>query len=302
MNDINNMRYYEEARAVPKDALKAFSTGRFSGTDINPMWRIKKLTEMFGPAGIGWYTEVLRQEVVPVDDGNLMVFVDINLYVNENGEWSKPIFGTGGNTLKLKGRGDDEGYKKAYTDALSISCKALGIGADVWYANDTTSKYSDKYVDDSEATSSAEMPVRGSVEAAQEAGNRKLKEMEEKLAEARKNAPQAATTAMATPEQIEHIKAKSSDADYEALMKKYGAELEKMTAAVAEKAIKRIDEKNASGLTKCERCDKPITGAVGTDGKRYTASELIEMGLKHFGGNYCFNCLQALKKSQKKAG
>ena len=128
---MDNMRYYNKSRTVPQDALKAFSNGRFSGTDINPMWRIKILTEMFGPAGIGWYTEVLRQEVVPVDDGNLMVFVDINLYVREGDEWSKPIFGTGGNTLKLKGRGDDEGFKKAYTDAMSIACKALGIGADV---------------------------------------------------------------------------------------------------------------------------------------------------------------------------
>lgn len=299
---MNNMRYYEASRSVPQDALKSFSNGRFSGTDINPMWRIKKLTEMFGPAGIGWYTEVLRQEVVPVDDGNLMVFVDINLYVNENGEWSKPIFGTGGNTLKLKGRGDDEGFKKAYTDAMSIACKALGIGADVWYANDTTSKYSDKYVDNSEPASSSEMAARGSAEAAQEAGNRKLKEMEQKIAEARKNATQGATAALATPEQIEYIKSKSADADYEALMKKYGADLEKLTSAVAERAIKRIDEKNAGGLTKCERCDKPITGAVGTDGKRYTASELIDIGHKHFGGTYCYACLQALKKSQKKVG
>ena len=297
---MNNMRYYDESRSVPNDALKSFSNGRLSGTDINPMWRIKKLTEMFGPAGIGWYTEVLRQEVVPVDDGNMMVFVDINLYVREGDEWSKPIFGTGGNTLKLKGRGDDEGYKKAYTDALSISCKALGIGADVWYANDTTSKYSDKYIDD-QPTSSDEMMSRGSVEAAQEAGKRKLKEMERQMAQARQNGAQAATATLATPEQIEYIKLHSGDADYEALMNKYGAELEKMTAAVAEKAIKRMDEKNASGLTNCERCDKPITGAVGTDGKRYTASELIEMGQKHFGGTYCFNCLQALKKSQKKA-
>lgn len=183
----DNMRYYDKVRTVPEDALKAFSNGRFSGTDINPMWRIKKLTELFGPAGIGWYTEVLRQEVVPVNDGNMMVFVDINLYVKEGDTWSKPIFGTGGNTLKLKGRGDDEGYKKAYTDAMSIACKALGIGADVWYANDTTSKYSDKYVDNSEPTSSADMPARGSVEAAQEVGKRKLAEMEAKLKQASQN-------------------------------------------------------------------------------------------------------------------
>ncbi len=287
----DNMRYYEQVRSVPQDALKSFSNGRFTGTDINPMWRIKKLTELFGPAGIGWYTEVLRQEVVPVDEGNLMVFVDINLYVREGDEWSKPIFGTGGNTLKLKGRGDDEGYKKAYTDALSIACKALGIGADVWYSNDTTSKYSDKYID--EPTSSAEMPTRGSAEAAQEAGKNRLKQMEDQLQEARKPA---------TAEQIEYIKAHSSDADYEALMKKYGAELEKLTAVMAKKAIERIDEKNASGLTACERCGNMITGAIGNDGKRYTAAQIIEMSQKICNGTYCYKCLGELSAKRKKVG
>ena len=136
-----NMRYYEAGRSVPKEAQKPFNNGRFSGTDINPMWRIKTLTEMFGPAGIGWYTEVIDKRVEATDEQHTMCFVDINLYVKDGGEWSKPIYGTGGNQLKARGRGDDEGWKKAYTDALSIACKSLGIGADIWYANDPTSKY-----------------------------------------------------------------------------------------------------------------------------------------------------------------
>lgn len=143
--DENNMRLYEQGRSVPKNAQKAFSNGRFSGTDINPMWRIKKLTEMFGPVGFGWYTEVTRQEVIPADDGNVMAFVDINLFVKDGDTWSKPIFGTGGNTLKVKGKGDDDGFKKAYTDALSIACKALGIGADIWYSADVNADFSSKY-------------------------------------------------------------------------------------------------------------------------------------------------------------
>lgn len=142
---MDNMRIYELGRSVPANAQKTFSNGRFSGTDINPMWRIKKLTEIFGPVGFGWYTEVTRQEAIPADDGNMMVFVDINLYVKDGDVWSKPIFGTGGNTLKTKGRGDDDGFKKAYTDALSIACKALGIGADIWYSADVNADYSSKY-------------------------------------------------------------------------------------------------------------------------------------------------------------
>ena len=49
-----NMRFYGKVQDTPPEAQKAFNNGRFSGTDINPMWRIKKLTEIFGPAGFGW--------------------------------------------------------------------------------------------------------------------------------------------------------------------------------------------------------------------------------------------------------
>ena len=135
---MDNLEIYNKGREVPKDAQKSFDNGSFSGTDINPMWRIKKLTELFGPAGIGWYTDDIRERCE--QHGNVtMAIVDLNLYVKYNGEWSKPIFGTGGNILvSAKGRASDEGYKMAYTDALSIACKALGIGADIWYANDKT--------------------------------------------------------------------------------------------------------------------------------------------------------------------
>ena len=56
------------------------------------------------------------------------------------------IYGIGGNTLvaaeKSGLRIDDEAYKKAYTDAISVACKALGIGADVYFEKDVT-KYSE---------------------------------------------------------------------------------------------------------------------------------------------------------------
>jgi hypothetical protein len=81
-----------------------------------------------------------------------MAIVDLNLYIRdpESGEWSKPIFGTGGNKLLEKGRASDEGYKMALTDALSVACKALGIGADVYFAKDKT-KYTDGEGTDSSA-------------------------------------------------------------------------------------------------------------------------------------------------------
>lgn len=134
---MENLFYYDLARSVPDEAKKSFNNGKFSGTDINPMWRIKKLTELFGPAGVGWYTEVISERFEDHGDMTIAV-VNLNLYVKVNGEWSKPIYGTGGNVVVRKGNVSDEGYKMAYTDALSVACKALGIGADVYFEKDKT--------------------------------------------------------------------------------------------------------------------------------------------------------------------
>lgn len=135
---MKNLDIYEAGRAVPPEAQKSFNNGKFSGTDINPMWRIKKLTELFGPCGIGWYYDVISERAEEYN-GVVIAVVDLNLYINMGEGWSKPIYGTGGNVLlNNKGNTSDEGYKMALTDALSVACKALGIGANVYFAKDKT--------------------------------------------------------------------------------------------------------------------------------------------------------------------
>lgn len=133
------MKYYNIFRAVPQEAQKKIEAGKLKGfTDINPMWRIKVLTETFGANG--WYTDQVkmwREDCA----GETAAFVSLNLYVKMDGEWSHPFFGIGGSKLAGKGVGDginDEAYKMAYTDALGIACKNLGMAADIYFDKDRT--------------------------------------------------------------------------------------------------------------------------------------------------------------------
>ena len=145
---MDNMMLYNAVCTTPENAKKKITGGRLNGmTDINPMYRIKMLTEQFGPCGVGWYTEIINRYTEQGASGEVMCFVDINLYFKngETGEWSKPVFGTGGSMLvqneKNGLRANDEGWKMAYTDAISVACKALGMGADVYWEAGRT-KYS----------------------------------------------------------------------------------------------------------------------------------------------------------------
>lgn len=140
---MENLSIYERVRSVPETAKRTIQAGRLKGkTDINPMWRIKELTAQFGPCGIGWKYAITDKRLESGANNEIAAFLDINLYVKVDGEWSEPIPGTGGSAFVASERSglytSDECYKMALTDAISVACKALGFGADVYWDKDTT--------------------------------------------------------------------------------------------------------------------------------------------------------------------
>lgn len=145
---MGNLRLYLKGKEVPDEAKKAIGGGRLKDmTNIKPMWRIKMLTEMFGPIGIGWNYKTENREFREGSDGVVAVFVDIALRYKEGGTWSEEIPGTGGSLFVAKEKGglftSDECVKMAATDAISVAAKSIGIGADVYFAEDKT-KYDEQ--------------------------------------------------------------------------------------------------------------------------------------------------------------
>lgn len=145
---LENTRFYGQFMTTPDSARKEIGAGRLKGyTDINPMWRIKKLTEVFGPCGFGWWTQNEKYSFEPCSTGEIAVFCTLELVVVDpvSKEQSHPISGVGGNKFVTNERNgvycNDEAMKMAYTDALSIACKSLGFSHDIYYSKDRT-KYS----------------------------------------------------------------------------------------------------------------------------------------------------------------
>ena len=143
-----NMRFYGQVQDTPQEARKEIGAGRLKGyTDINPMWRIKRLTEVFGPAGFGWWTQNEEYRFEKCETGEVAVFCKLQLVVvdQETNLESHPITGIGGNKFVANEKNgpycNDEAMKMAYTDALSIACKSLGFSHDIYFQKDRT-KYS----------------------------------------------------------------------------------------------------------------------------------------------------------------
>lgn len=140
---MGNMDIYEKVREVPQTAQKTIQGGRLKGfTDINPMWRIKALTEQFGPCGVGWYIDIKDKWLESSANGEVTANVIIELYIRTEGEWSKPIVGIGGSKFVSNEKNgptvSDECFKMALTDAISVACKSLGFGADIYWSQGRT--------------------------------------------------------------------------------------------------------------------------------------------------------------------
>ena len=142
---MDNMKIWQQLEKTADEAKKPIEAGRLKGfTDINPCWRMKRLTEVFGPCGIGWRYEVVSTHTMHGPNEEQAAFVNILLYYKQDGEWSAGIPGMGGSMFVTKERNgmhtSDECFKMALSDAIGTACKALGMSADIYFSKDR-SKY-----------------------------------------------------------------------------------------------------------------------------------------------------------------
>jgi hypothetical protein len=155
--EAENLKLWGEWARPPEDALKTIRGGRLNGmTDISPVWRYEALTRALGPCGVGWAYDIVRLWTEDAPDGQRIAFAQINLRLRAGETWTENIPGIGGSMMLAKQSGgmhvSDEAFKMAVTDALSVACKMLGIGADIYRGLFDGSKYRD-------ATPAAGKPV-----------------------------------------------------------------------------------------------------------------------------------------------
>jgi hypothetical protein len=146
-DDGNNLRHWRELSTTDPKQTKPFQrAGGFRGTAIKPIWNVMRLTEHFGPMGIGWGTEEPKFNVIDNREGEILVYCILSCWYKESPDADKAIiWGIGGDKVSQKRSGlmfaDDEAFKKAYTDALTNAFMRIGVSADVYMGLFEDSKY-----------------------------------------------------------------------------------------------------------------------------------------------------------------
>lgn len=139
------MEKYNRLATPPADATKAIEAGRLKGkTDINPQWKIEAMTKEYGECGRGWWFDIVKENVVPLNDGQILLFMQVAVFTTDGEKTSNPVIGCGGDFIVKKNKNglepNDEAYKMCLTDALGNALKCLGVGATVFRG-----KYDTKY-------------------------------------------------------------------------------------------------------------------------------------------------------------
>jgi hypothetical protein len=145
MSSANTAIWDQLGRTDPAHTSQFKRGGGFSGTAIKPIWSFRRMTEMFGPCGIGWGVSEPTFQVVPGHEGEVLVYCTAAIWYAQGDEQSRTVYGVGGDKVVAKNKyglnGNDEAFKAAYTDALTNALKLIGVGADVHMGRFDDNKY-----------------------------------------------------------------------------------------------------------------------------------------------------------------
>jgi hypothetical protein len=124
--------------------------GGFKGTAIKPMWSYRRMTEEYGPCGVGWGVGEPSFKIIEAGD-EILVYCIASVW---HGTKENVVYGVGGDKAVAKFssglKADDEALKKAFTDGVTNALKLIGVGADVHmglfednkYVNEMKAEYS----------------------------------------------------------------------------------------------------------------------------------------------------------------
>jgi hypothetical protein len=151
---MTNTSLWDKLGKTDPSQTKGFKRGGgFTGTAVKPIYTEQKMTETFGPVGIGWGFSEPKFQLVPGENKELLVYCWLTLWYVHEGVRSGDIPGVGGDKVigyikpneqynrPERWENDDEAFKKAFTDAIGNAMKHLGMSADVHMGLFDDSKY-----------------------------------------------------------------------------------------------------------------------------------------------------------------
>ncbi len=142
---MSNKALWHRVCVTDPQAVKPITGKQYSGNSPKPYWIVERLTDEFGPCGIGWGFSILNERMERLSDTDVLHVALVRFWYMLEGKRGEleQIGQTKATYLSSKDRliVDEDAPKKSVTDALVKCASYLGFAGDIFSGRWDDSKY-----------------------------------------------------------------------------------------------------------------------------------------------------------------
>lgn len=141
---MSNKELWNRAFTTDPRAVKPITGKQYKGNSPNPYWIVERLTDEFGPCGIGWGFTILSERMERLTERDVLHIAAVRMWYELNGKrgefeqigQTKAVYESKNGTIV-----DEDAPKKSVTDALVKCASYLGFAGDIFSGMWDDSKY-----------------------------------------------------------------------------------------------------------------------------------------------------------------
>lgn len=142
---MDNKALWTRAFTTDPQAVKPITGKQYNGNSPKPYWIIERLTDEFGPCGLGWGFSIINERFERFSDTDTLHIAAVRFWYVLDGKrgeleqigQTKASYTTNSGKFML----DEDAPKKSVTDALVKCASYLGFAGDIFSGRWDDSKY-----------------------------------------------------------------------------------------------------------------------------------------------------------------
>ena len=142
---MSNKALWDRAYITDPQAVKAITGKQYKGNSPKPYWIVERLTEEFGPCGIGWGFGIHNERMERLADGEILHVAMVRFWYVLDGKrgeleqigQTRAVYAKRDGGLMV----DEDAPKKSVTDALVKCASYLGFAGDIFSGRWDDSRY-----------------------------------------------------------------------------------------------------------------------------------------------------------------
>jgi len=143
---MSNKELWERVCITDPKAVKPITGKQYQGNSPKPYWLIERMTEEFGPVGVGWGVIVKSERFERLGEFDVLHVAVVSVWYLHEGKRTETFDQMGGTKAAYKTQKgvlmvDEDAGKKSVTDGMVKCISMIGFAGDIFSGRWDDSKY-----------------------------------------------------------------------------------------------------------------------------------------------------------------